>query len=94
MSSAFVFRAKEVNHTLVYLDAGVDSALLEQLSERSATAGLLIESLVEKDNTGDVVIESGISGEQKLKRKEKNMVNLLTETSNKSVLSYFVVWVE
>ena len=71
MSSAFIFRAKEVNHTLVYLNAGVDSALLEQLSERSATAGLLVESLVEKDNTGDVIIESGISGEQKLKRKEK-----------------------
>jgi len=66
LGGAFVFRAKEVDHTLVYLDARVDSALLEQLGEGSAAAGLLVESFVEEDNTGDVVVEGRVSGEQKL----------------------------
>lgn len=69
LGGAFVFRAKEVDHTLVYLDARVDSALLEQLGEGSAAASLLVESFVEEDNTGDVVIEGRVSGEQKLKYK-------------------------
>jgi hypothetical protein len=67
LGGAFVFRAKEVDHTLVYLDARVDSTLLEQLGEGSAAASLLVESFVEEDNTGDVVIEGRVSGEQKLK---------------------------
>ena len=69
LSCAFILGTHKVDNTLVYLDARVDSAFLEQLGERSAAAGFLVQSLVEKNNTGDVLVQSGISSEQQLKVK-------------------------
>ena len=67
LGGALVFGSHEVNDTLVYLDARVDSARFEQLGEGGAAASLLVEGFVEENDAGDVVIESRVGGEKKLK---------------------------
>ena len=67
LGGALVLRSHEVNDTLVYLDARVDSARFEQLGEGGAAASLLVEGFVEENDAGDVVIESRVGGEKKLK---------------------------
>ena len=67
LSGALALGAHQVDHALVHLDAGDHVPLLEELHERGAVVGLLVEGLVEQNHAGDVVADRLVGGEQQLK---------------------------
>jgi len=68
LGGALTLTAHQVDDTLVDLDSGNDSLLLQQLDEGSAIVVLLVESLVEQDHAADVFAHHVVSSEQQLQQ--------------------------
>lgn len=66
LSGAFIFGSHQWYHTGIYLDAGNDATLFQQLNEGGAIVGLLVQSLVEEDHTRNVFTDNFVAGEQQL----------------------------
>lgn len=66
MGGAFTIGTGERDNTLVYLDAGNNTIILEHLDKRCAIIGFLVEGLVEENDTRDVLCQWLASGEEQL----------------------------
>lgn len=58
LGGALIFRSEKRHDTFVDLDAGDDTALLQQRDQRCTVVRLLVQCLVEQDHSGDVFGEA------------------------------------
>ena len=77
LGGALSIRSSQWDDSLVHLDAGNDTVVLQELDKRSAVISLLVEGLVEEDHPADVVGQLFATGEQQLAVLAAVLLNIL-----------------
>lgn len=91
LGRTFVIRTEKWNNTLVDFNTGDDVTLFQQLDERRAILGLLVEGFVKKNNSGDVLSDNILKrGSKELNNMYIYYVYILSRIIQKHYTSFFV----